>query len=237
MSLILRSAISGTTKAALSLYKVVGQKKASPINGKLLVNLGCGMAVTPGWTNIDGSLNAFISCLPRALVRLIYGISGARLYYSKPEFVNILKNNKFIFADLANSLPLRQNSVDAIFSSHFLETLRKDEALKLLKKSYKALKPGGILRISVPDLAYAISLYPQKSQEMLDRFFYVDEGQNDYSSHKYLYDYHSLEALLLEVGFTNIKKCDYQEGNCPDVKDLDNRPEESLFVECQKGNS
>jgi hypothetical protein len=45
-----------------------------------------------------------------------------------------------------------------------------------------------------------------------------------------MYNFESLKQLLQEAGFNRVLRRDYREGECPDVKHLDNRPE-SLFVE------
>jgi hypothetical protein len=55
-----------------------------------------------------------------------------------------------------------------------------------------------------------------------------------YSKHKWMYDQLSLTALLKSCGFVDIHERSYKEGECPDIDFLDNRPEESLFVETRK---
>jgi len=236
MSRFSRMIVAKSTEAALSLSRLLTRFRGpieieTPI---VKVNLGAGLAVTPGWVNVDGSFNALLANLPSFFHRLAYRLSGASRYYSQQEYMNILGQNKFVFADLAKTCPFKKESVDAMFSSHFLEHLRPFEAKNLLKECFAALKPGGILRISVPDLVYAISLYPTAKQEMLERFFFVDDEANEFSRHKYMYDFEILQDLLAKLGFVDISKKSYHNGDCPDITQLDNRPDESLFVECRK---
>lgn len=54
--------------------------------------------------------------------------------------------------DIRKPLPYPDVCLDAVYASHVLEHLRPDDGLRLLQEFYRVLKPGGILRIVVPDL-------------------------------------------------------------------------------------
>ena len=201
-------------------------------DGLVKVNLGCGLRVAKGWLNIDGSLNAIIASWPNWTHRFVYRLSGGHNYYTLEEYCGILQNNNFLYHDLSISLPLFENSVDFIYSSHFFEHLFEDDATSLLKSCALALKPGGTIRISVPDLAYAVSLYGNgRKKEMLDDYFFVEGKGSYHSRHKYMYDFDLLKEKMEFVGFKNIKRFDYQVGKTPDIEVLDNYPDVSLFVE------
>ena len=201
------------------------------------VNLGCGLRVAQGWLNIDGSLNAMAASWPGWTLDSLYRLSGAKQYYSLEQYRGILRNHNFLYHDLSISLPLYDNAVDFIYSSHFFEHLFKDDAAALLQSCLRALKPGGIIRISIPDLKYAISLYGKgMKREMLDDYFFV-EGKGSYlARHKYMYDFELLKDALELAGFSNITRCEYQRGKTPNLEDLDVYPKVSLFVEAMKGN-
>ena len=49
-----------------------------------------------------------------------------------------------------------------------------------------------------------------------------------------MYDFDLLETLLGETGFVNVVRCEYRQGRAPDLGLLDNRPEETLYVEAEK---
>ena len=53
--------------------------------------------------------------------------------------------------DLRTPLPFSDNFAEAIYCSHFLEHLDIELADKFLRECLRCLKPGGILRIVVPD--------------------------------------------------------------------------------------
>jgi hypothetical protein len=62
----------------------------------------------------------------------------------------------------------------------------------------------------------------------------VNHRNSYFARHKYMYDFDLLKKLLERSGFENIVRCSYQQGETPDLEVLDNRPEETLFVEAVK---
>lgn len=196
------------------------------------INLGCGLAVAPGWINVDGSLNALIASMPSAFHKLAYRFTGASAYYTRENYLALLGNHTFVHHDLAYSLPFDDASVDYVYSSHFLEHLPRKAALHLAAESYRVLKPGGTVRVVVPDLAYAVSLYQAgRKDEMLQQYFFVEDDDSHFARHKYMYDFASLSAMLANAGFKEIEQQSFQTGKTPDLARLDNRPEDSLYVE------
>lgn len=212
------------------------QRKSIPSQFPVVkVNLGCGLAVTSGWVNIDGSLNALVATLPKILHHFAYQLTGANRYYSERKYCRLLQDHYFIHHDLAHSIPLVDGVADFVYSSHFLEHLFRRDGEKLLQESFRVLKSGGTVRIAVPDLAIALSLYSagEKEKMLLDNFF-VEDDDSYYARHKYMYDFKMLEDALKNAGFHNIRRCEFRQGQTPDLGILDNRPHESLFVEATR---
>lgn len=204
-------------------------------NGLVCVNLGCGLTVAPGWINVDASLNALFSRAPVWLLNFLYSASGANRYFTREEYCRLLAEHRFVFHDLARGLPFSDESVDVFYSSHFLEHLFHTDAIRLLKQAYAALRPGGVIRIAIPDLAYAVHLYGDgRKREMLDNYFFVEDRSSFLARHKYMYDFELLKEELVSCGFIDVRRCAYQQGGAPDLDLLDNRPEETLFVEAFK---
>lgn len=54
--------------------------------------------------------------------------------------------------DLKKGIPYPDNAFDVIYHSHVLEHFTKADAMNFVKECYRLLKPGGIIRIAVPDL-------------------------------------------------------------------------------------
>lgn len=232
---LLRRAVDGITLFLGNIKRGRIIRIPSKYTNPVKVNLGCGLAVASGWINVDGSLNALIANFPVPLHPLAYRLTGASRYYTKEEYCRLLENNFFVHHDLAFSIPLDSNTADFVYSSHFLEHLFRNDAENLLRECYRVLKPGGTVRIVVPDLEYALSLYTAGEKEaMLSQYFFVEDDDSYYARHKYMYDFALLKSALEKSGFHHIERCDYQSGRTPDLMALDNRAEESLFVEAMR---
>lgn len=80
--------------------------------------------------------------------------------------------------DLRRPLPFDDNVYDAVYSAHTLEHLPRNEAPRVLAEFRRILKPGGILRIVVPDLELMARTY----LEQLERAVAGDgEGQANHA--------------------------------------------------------
>ena len=55
-------------------------------------------------------------------------------------------------ANLLSRLPIGDNSADLVYSSHFLEHIPHDKVDSFLLECWRILKPGGVLRLVVPEL-------------------------------------------------------------------------------------
>lgn len=62
--------------------------------------------------------------------------------------------------DVHNGLPFKDNSVDAIFSSHFFEHLTIPQLEQLLYECRRVLKSGGMMAIRVPSSKHVTSRMP-----------------------------------------------------------------------------
>ena len=55
--------------------------------------------------------------------------------------------------DARRPLPFADGTVDAVYHSHVLEHLTSEEAELFLRECFRVLRPGGVVRVVVPDLA------------------------------------------------------------------------------------
>jgi predicted SAM-dependent methyltransferase/glycosyltransferase involved in cell wall biosynthesis len=150
--------------------------------------------------------------------------------------------------DLRNGLPFENNSADFIFNEHFLEHLTWDEGLQAVKEFMRVLKPGGVLRIAMPDLGRSVRIYQdenwkENNSEYFEKYelaFVETRAQNlniDFRSwgHKHLYDFEELERLQKEAGCDNIWRRFFRESIHKELRGLETRNESTLIVEIEKG--
>jgi SAM-dependent methyltransferase len=198
------------------------------------VNLGSALSVAPGWVNVDASLNALIAGAPAPVLKTAYRWSGSRVLYSREDYCRILGENRFLHVDFEHGLPFEDQSVDFLFSSHLLEHLYSDQAGHLLREIYRVLKIGGWARISVPDLEHAVRLYQQGERAKALGYFFSDSRIGALNRHQYMYDLALLRDAFERAGFSDVQRRVFRQGNVPDLDLLDNRPEESLYVEARR---
>ena len=214
------------------LYQKVEYKTGGDV---VKVNLGCGLQCLPGWINIDGSLTALFGSKNFSFInKLLYKLAGSSDYYSFKDYNKVIQKDNLKFYNLQKRVPLVDNSTNVIYCSHFLEHLSKKDGRRFLEECFRSLKRGGLLRIAVPDLDFAIGMYQQgKVEEMQGLFFYTSENW-DFSAHKHNYNFPYLKSILESIGFVDVSRMSYQSGTCPDIDYLDVYPDHSLYVECRK---
>jgi predicted SAM-dependent methyltransferase len=199
------------------------------------VNLGAGLCVAPGWTHVDGSIHAMCATWPTPLLRRLYRhTTDCRRTHSEAEYLRIVQQHRFVHHGLEYGVPFKDGTVDVIYTSHMLEHLFKDDAHALLRDAHRTLKPGGRIRVAVPDLDHAVTLYQRGAKEDALAFFFSANRAGYLHPHHYMYDFELLRRLLSSAGFVGIERCSFRHGAVPDLEILDNRPEETLFVEASK---
>jgi len=221
--------------------------KFSPPNlSSPYLHLGCGLNAPETWLNIDGSWQVWFAQNPKIkkiLVQLqLYPRSQAEI----PWLTNILR------LDLRKTLPFENDRFSAVYSSHTLEHLFREEAFALIKECYRVLKSGGVCRIVVPDLAAAIQRYIQQSTEtnsdiaaddFMDELLVHTRSQRKgligfyhnllgYHQHKWMYDANSLKKLLIDAGFCDVQNYDCHQGRLPELLEIEelNRIENRVGV-------
>src|ERR1051326_2208138 len=122
------------------------KKVASNNPGLDRVNLGCGPSAPLGWLNVDGSWNAWFTHHRHLRHSLeLVGVINARNQGADWQVSPLVH-------DLSQPLPFAENSISAVYASHVLEHLYRSQAVALLSECKRVLKPGGVLRLVVPDL-------------------------------------------------------------------------------------
>lgn len=210
-------------------------KRVRVPQGIVKINLGSGVEVAEGWLNVDGSIHALLSGMPRQVLSILYHFSNSlNSAMSERDYIERLHNSRFVFYELGLGLPFYDNVADYVYSSHVLEHFYLSEARRLLGEIWRILKPGGTVRVCVPDLEHAISVYQSGRFAEALTYFFGESRPGHYREHHYMYNFSLIAELLSARGFTDIRRCEFQQGSVPDLNKLDNRPEETLYVEARK---
>lgn len=113
-------------------------------------------------------------------------------------------------ADVSRLKMYNENSVDLIYASHVLEHFGRHEYLAVLEEWFRVLRPGGVLRLAVPDFEAVVKLYPKRGVDSL--LGLVCGGQkNETDYHKMIFDEVSLGNALKQIGFTSYRRWDWKE--------------------------
>jgi predicted SAM-dependent methyltransferase len=207
------------------------------------LNLGCGHIQPEGWVNVDGSNRAWLASrfgfLDWVLTRL--GL------LSPTEF-----NHKTHYADLSKRFPWSDDSVHYIFMGEMLEHFTRDDGLQVLHECYRVLRPGGRIRLRVPDNAMFWRRYLDEYQmihgkpraewtmhhsrwiEMFFRNICIKrtllKSYGHY--HKWMYDEVSLILTLEQVGFISVARRKLHNSEIPGIEQVETV--EDLTVEAVK---
>ncbi len=156
----------------------------------------------------------------------------------------------FTQLDISEKLPFADGCVDWVYAEHLIEHVPLLVAIRWLTEVRRILTPGGLLRITTPDLGkYARSHatgdgffpkqrrrlrimrvgppMPERPAFMFNQIFYL-------YGHRWLYDLDELRYALSRAGFASpVRACAYGEGTRADVAALDTvlRKHESIYVE------
>ncbi len=107
-------------------------------------------------------------------------------------------------------LKFKDGEFDLVYASHVLEHFKRKDVLKVLKEWVRVLKPGGILRISVPSLNNIIKIYGKKKN--LDDVIGPLMGGQTYKQnfHYNIFDFKNLKSYLSQAGCEAVHTWDYR---------------------------
>lgn len=204
----------------------------------LRIHVGAGLIAPETWVNIDASWNARLAKRPwlRKLLASVRAIPNTAAETPWPR--NILIH------DIRKGLPFASSSAQAIYASHLIEHLTRDDARLFVRECYRVLKRGGRIRLVTPDLEHLASEYMQAKRsgsvtddEPASRFLnglgvLQDFGGTSpltrlyrrwksYDLHKWLYDEASLKRLLTESGFAEAERRAYLQSTIVNLADVE----------------
>jgi predicted SAM-dependent methyltransferase len=149
------------------------------------------------------------------------------------DWVNIDIHPAPLSMNVLWGLPFKDGSAQYVFLSHMLEHLFFPRDVRaLLAEVRRVLAPGGVVRIVVPDIEQCIAAYvthdraffesrretwswwPENPTRLEDFLAYAGAGPEPaylFESHKYGYDFETLQRVLTDEGFTSIVRSQYMQ--------------------------
>ena len=212
----------------------------------LMVNLGSGPTGPESWVNLDRSPTMILRHAP-LVAKTIHKTGLIGDHHLVPWQSHIVRQ------DLTKPLPFADETVDAVYSSHFFEHIYYSDAHAIARECFRVLKPGGILRLALPDgEAWARELVESGDDEAgeagyryllrlgshpLDR----PTGRRALTSkigghiHRWQPTRGLIRKMLVEAGFADSEISDrkFLEGELPDIETIETR-EESFFTEARR---
>jgi len=206
------------------------------------LNLGCGPNAPVNWLNVDGSWNAWLSnhahlCKTLTAFKLIGRNSQGAQWNVRP-----------LVHDLRKALPFKEHSISAIYGAHVLEHLYLADAKRLLGECKRILRPGGVIRLVVPDLHSIVKTYLRNkngdsqcpfekvvtadklneklgfrspappSGNFLFRFYSL---WKDFHHHKWMYDADSFIQYLTDAGFAEASEKAYLQSEILGIEEVE----------------
>lgn len=127
-----------------------------------------------------------------------------------PGFINIdgmpLSNVHYV-RNIDNLSPFEDDTVSLIYASHCLEHFSHNRVPDVLNNWFEKLRPGGILRLAVPDFDQLVSIYLEYDKDVNKILYPMMGSQSDHLDfHKIAFNHKNLKALLLDTGFSEVRE-------------------------------
>lgn len=140
--------------------------------------------------------------------------------------------------DLLEGIPIENEKIDFIYSSHFFEHFYTNQILIILEECFRVLKKGGELSICVPNGQYYIEPYftnleldkniwlrYEPAAQIYSKIDYINYMAHLGGEHKHLFDLENLIAIQKSVGFHTVSQREFD----PSI-DLEARKYQSIYT-------
>ena len=113
------------------------------------------------------------------------------------------------------------NEVELIYACHVLEHFKRRALTRVLKEWIRVLRPGGTLRLAVPDFEAMSKLYVAGTATLDELQGPLVGGQTYlYNFHYSIFDFTMLRCELEAAGFVNARRYDWKATEHADVDDF-----------------
>lgn len=141
--------------------------------------------------------------------------------------------------DATKPFPFEDATFDFVFSEHMIEHVPYLDGCNMLRECFRVLKPGGVVRISTPDLNFLIELYGSSKTEQQQKYiewskqnfapwaaeandtFIINNFMRDWG-HCFIYDEKALGQAMENAGLRDIVRCVIQGSSRPELQNLEN---------------
>lgn len=148
---------------------------------------------------------------------------------ASPEFVNIdaraYPHVHIVTRDLFDLKAVPDAVASLVYMCHVLEHVPRGMVNKVLREMRRVLKPGGTLRISVPDFDLILAMY-EATQRDPDHITGPLMGGQDYefNFHYSVFAANNLGAALVRTGFVDVRRWDPTKRNHHEFEDWASKP-------------
>ncbi|OGJ65909.1 hypothetical protein A3B61_05240 [Candidatus Peribacteria bacterium RIFCSPLOWO2_01_FULL_53_10] len=140
-------------------------------------------------------------------------ICGGRNPYRPGEFLNVdivdMPKVDLVF-DITKKFPIDDSVIAEVFSAATLEHLRKPHVDHVLRECFRVLQPGGMLRVSTPDIeTIAHGILEGEDLAVTNQHLfgkYKSDQTEDFDLHRWMYPASAMMKRLTELGFIRAEK-------------------------------
>jgi predicted SAM-dependent methyltransferase len=201
-------------------------------SGLTKIHCGCGLVLLDGWANVD------YRALPGHLVE-----AGRLTRRRRPS----------LYADLRRGIPFPTGSATHVYSNNFLEHLTRDDGLRHLNECLRVLRPGGRIRIVVPDVERYATAYisrepgfvqmlrdgspywPSWLTTQLEALLTIVHGSRELGwPHGWGYDFETLRLSLERTGFVDVHRYELDESDDPELRGIDGDRQLCVVAEARR---
>lgn len=188
-------------------------------------------------------------------VMIKLNVGGGKGHPKLPGWLIVdLRDSADVRIDLTKDrLPFDDGTVDVVFTSHTLEHIPPQSLGFVLGEFARVLKPGGVLRIGVPDIALATRAYVNNDRTFFERsevtpfdreapiggllmsWFYSTSQVGH--GHVHCFDEAYLKHWLTRFGFDEITRSSFRASRDEELRGehFDRHPGDTLFMEAVRG--
>lgn len=184
------------------------------------LHIGCGGNILPGWLNTDQ-------------------------FAPGPDVVHL---------NATKSFPFGEATFKYVLSEHMIEHISHQDARSMLRECARVMQPGGVIRIGTPDVSRYVEMYQGKGDGVSRKAltYLIDDWiaagfhcaseyrpeRGTYNplyvlndvfmnyEHRFIYDYPTLEQMLLQAGFTSCVRCNAGRSSHPALNTVETHVDE-----------